>query len=270
MATGTHTVTAVATNGYGIATNLGKLTITVDYAAPIGNIEVAADSANSSTTIPTTDSLFVGGWIADPLDGSPLGNVKVYIDGVAVGTPTLGIKRTDVSTYYNNAKYAKSGFSFTYPAYQLKGGTHTVTVVGINSHAVATTLGPNTITVTVVNRPPVGNLEKAVDSVTGKATISKSTGTLWISGWAADYQDDGPAKQVKILIDGVAVGNATLGVARTDVEASFNNPAMLDTGYVLSMPASGLSVAKHTVTSVATDSLGLSTTFGPLTITITK
>jgi len=266
---GTHSVTAVATNGYGISTTLGKLAITVDYAAPIGNLEVAADEANSATTIPTTDSLFVGGWIADPFDGSPLANVKVYLDGVAVGTPTLGIKRTDVSTYYNNTKYAKSGFSFIYPAYQLKGGTHTVTVVGINSHSVSTTLGPRTITVTVVNRPPVGNLEKAVDSVTGKASVSKSKGALWISGWAADYQDNGPAKQVQILMDGVAVGNATLGVARTDVESSFKNPAMLNTGYILTMPATSLSVGTHKVTSIATDSLSLSTTFGPLTITIT-
>jgi len=55
--------------------------------------------------------------------------------------------------------------------------------VGINSHSVSTTLGPQSITVTAVNRAPIGNLEQAVDSVTATPTISQSTGTLFVSGW---------------------------------------------------------------------------------------
>jgi hypothetical protein len=270
LSAGAHSITAVATNGGGVTTTLGPLaiTVTVVYPSPIGNLESAYDASTQSTTVKSTDSLYVSGWIADPIDGSPLGNVKVLIDGVSVGTPTLNISRPDVAAYYNNPAYANSGFTFTYSASTLSAGSHTVTVVGVNSHGVSTTLGPKTITVTKVNVPPVGNLETAADSSTLQPTISQSSGTLYVNGWAADYQDNGAAKSVEILIDGTPLVPAILGISRPDVAAYYNNPAWANTGFDLYTSVSGLSQGTHQVTAVATDSLGLSTSFGPITITV--
>jgi hypothetical protein len=113
---------------------------------------------------------------------------------------------------------------------------------------------------------PIGNLELAVDTVTAKPVISQSTGSVWVSGWTADYYT--PVSSVHVLVDGVFVGDAKLGISRPDVAAYFHNPTWANTGYQFVLPASGLTEGAHKVTTTATDSLGLSTTFGPLTITI--
>ncbi len=115
---------------------------------PFGDLEGAVDSVTHSTTVPQTDSLQVSGWVADATDGAPLGNVKVYIDGILIGTPTLGIARPDVAAAYNNAAYTNSGYQLLYSAATLSLGTHAVTVVAIDSGGRSTTLGPVTITVT--------------------------------------------------------------------------------------------------------------------------
>jgi len=272
IAVGTHTVTVIATNLGGVSTTLGNLGITViaPYPAPVGNLEQAIDASNGSTNVAASDILFVSGWVADPIDGSPLTNVQVLMDGTSVGTPTLGIARPDVASYFNNPAYANSGFTLYLAPNSLVTGTHSVTVAAVNSHGVRTTLGPENITVIAGSKevPPIGNLETAIDSVNGTSTISQSSGTLFVSGWAADYQDNGPANAVQILIDGTVAGLATLGESRPDVAAYFNNPAWANTGYQFSLPATGLTMGTHFVTAVATDSLNLSTSFGPLTVTI--
>ena len=115
---------------------------------PIGNLDAAADSTTGSTTIPKSDSLVVRGWVADPVDGAPLSNVKVYIDGSLIGTPTLGLARTDVAAYFNKAAYTNSGYQLIDSAATLSTGTHVVTVVAIDSASRSTTFGPLSITVT--------------------------------------------------------------------------------------------------------------------------
>jgi hypothetical protein len=150
LSVGTHAVTVVAIDTGGRSTTLAPLSITVAAGGlpPVGNLEIADDSTTGSTTIPQTDSLYVKGWVADPVDGSPMSNVKVYIDGVSIGTPTLDLARTDVSSYFNKPSYANSGFSMTYSAASLSVGTHAVTVVAIDTGGRSTTLAPLSITVT--------------------------------------------------------------------------------------------------------------------------
>jgi hypothetical protein len=190
--------------------------------------------------------------------------VKVLIDGVAVGTPTLGIARPDVVTGQNNPAYAKCGFNFVYAANQLKAGSHAVTVVGVDSHGLSVTLGPRNITVL---SPPIGNLEQAHDAST-KSTTIPTTDLLWVSGWIADPTDGSPMSNVNVLIDGVAVGTPTLGISRPDVASGQNNPAYANSGFSFVYAASQLATGPHEVSVVGVDSLGLSVTLGPLGITV--
>jgi hypothetical protein len=189
----------------------------------------------------------------------------VYIDGTLVGTPTTGISRPDVVSYTGNSAYANSGYSFTMPVNSLSVGSHSVTVIGTDSKGISTTFGPLTFTVTT--KAPVGNLELAIDATTHSTTVSKSD-TLFVSGWAADYQSNGAVSTVTVYIDGTSVGNATLGVSRPDVASAYSNPSWGTTGYNLAVSASSLSTGPHSVTTKATDAIGLSTTFGPITITV--
>ncbi len=148
LSIGTHAVTVVAIDSGGRSTTLGPLTITVTGGPPVGSLDAAIDSVTGSSTLPQTDSLLVKGWVADPVDGSPLANVKVYVDGVYFGTPALSIARPDVAAYFNMPTWANSGYQLIASAATLSIGTHAVTVVAIDSGGRSTTLGPLTITVT--------------------------------------------------------------------------------------------------------------------------
>ena len=64
----------------------------------------------------------MAGWVADPTDGAPLSNVKVYVDGTLIGTPTLGIARPDVAAAYGKTAYTNSGYQLVYSAATLNSG----------------------------------------------------------------------------------------------------------------------------------------------------
>jgi hypothetical protein len=269
LSPGTHSVTVTSINGEGNSTTFGPLSITVTGAAPIGNLETAVDNMGGTSTVSQNDSVYVSGWAADYTDGSPLANLKVYVDGQLEGPATTGISRPDVASAYHLSSFANSGFQATFSASSLSVGSHAITVVAVDSGNRSTTLGPLTITVTSspVASPPFGNLEKAVDNTTGSSTVS-SGDSLLISGWVADTVDGSPVGNVKIYIDGALAGPATTGISRPDVAAYYNNSAYANSGYQYIYPASSLSSGSHSATVIAIDSNGYSTTFGPLTFTV--
>jgi hypothetical protein len=247
------------TDTYGLTTTLNTLSFTVTpvYSAPVGNLEQAIDATTFATTVQQPDQLFVSGWVGDPQDGSPLSNVKVLIDGAVVGTPTLGVSRPDVTAYSN------SGYTFYYNTSTLTPGSHSVTVTAVDSKGLSTTFGPLTITVVApAAQPPVGNFDNAIGSSSLSSTVSQSE-YLYVNGWAASPQTSSSIAQVQVLIDGAALGTATLGQSRPDVTAYPNS------GWSGYFSAATLSTGTHTVTTIATDSTGLTTTLGTKTITVT-
>ncbi|HEY1257362.1 MAG TPA: chitobiase/beta-hexosaminidase C-terminal domain-containing protein, partial [Terracidiphilus sp.] len=266
LSIGTHAVTIIAIDSGGRSTTLGPLSINVTGGPPVGNLEGAQDNLTGSTTLPQTDNLLVRGWVADPVDGSPLSNVKIYIDGNYFATPTLDINRPDVASYLNKPAYAYSGFILVASAATISIGSHAVTVIAVDSGGRSTTLGPLSINVT--GGPPVGNLEIAADALTGTSTVSQAH-SLYVEGWAADPVDGSPLSNVKVYIDGTLFGTPTLGIARPDVASSLNKPAYAYSGFQLVASVAALSVGSHAVTVVAIDSGGRSTTFGPSAITVT-
>jgi len=80
------------------------------------------------------------------VDGGPLSNITVYIDGNLIGTPTLGIARRDVAAA-KGAAYVNSGYQLNFPAATLIPGSHSVTVTAIDSGASAKTFAPLAFTV---------------------------------------------------------------------------------------------------------------------------
>jgi sugar lactone lactonase YvrE len=266
-----HVISAVVTDSLGVSTQLPYRTFyvvtTPVSAPPFGVVIHPVDATTRAKVVAQADSMLVTGWAADVHDGAPVASVSITIDGTAVGNATLGIARPDVvAAENNNAAFLNSGWSFTYPAAGLSLGTHNVRAVVTNSLGLSTTFGPFIVTVsaTPMNGSPFGALGMAVDATTQSTTVSQ-THNLLVSGWAADYHDGAPVAKVSILIDGAAAGNATLGIARPDVAKAEGNSKYLDSGWTFTTPASGLAVGMHTVTAVATDSLGLSTQF-PITV----
>jgi sugar lactone lactonase YvrE len=265
---GTETLEAIATaSGHAqSAVQIATYTITPLSLYPLGNLEAAVDNSTGGTTVFQADLLRVSGWVVDTTDGAPLSNVRVYIDGNLLGTPTLGVARPDVAAFFGNTAFTNSGYQFYYSAATFSAGTHAITVVATDSGGRASTFGPVTITVSSAP-PPFGSLELAVDSATGSKTVSQTDSVL-VAGWVADAADGAPLSNVKVYIDGNLVGVPTLGIARADVAAAYGNAAYTNSGYDLVRSAATLSGGTHSVTVVATDSGGRSTTFGPLTITV--
>jgi hypothetical protein len=151
LAMGSHAVTVVATDSGGRSTTLGPINITVATitAPPFGYLDTVADSVTGSTTVGQLDSVVVKGWAADQVDGAPLSNVNVYVDGNPValaGPPILGGARPGVAAAYG-AAYLNSEFQLTFSASTLALGPHAVTVVAIDSGGRSTTLGPLAFTV---------------------------------------------------------------------------------------------------------------------------
>jgi sugar lactone lactonase YvrE len=278
LALGSHAVTVIAIDSGGRSTTFGPLAFTVAANAgaaaptpPLGHLDSAVDSVTGSSTVGQSDSVAIRGWAADLIDGAPLSNVKVYVDGNLAGTPTLGVARPDVAAAYSNAAYLDSGYTLTNSVAALSLGSHAVTVIAIDLGGRSTTFGPLAFTIAATAgpappTPPFGHLDSAVDSLTGTSTVGQSDSVV-VRGWAADQVDGAPLSNVKVYIDGILADTPTLGIARPDV-ATAKGAAYLDSGYTLTYSVAALSLGSHAVTVIAIDLGGRSTTFGPLDFTV--
>lgn len=108
------------------------------------------------------------------------------------------------------------------------------------------------------NTAPFGSLDSATALGSNSSTLY-SSGTLKVSGWAADKEDGSAIGRVQILVDHQPVGNATLGAARPDVATSYNDLRYASSGWTFSLPVAVLPVGSHTVSAVAYDTAGAST-----------
>ncbi|HEX4007364.1 MAG TPA: Ig-like domain repeat protein [Acidobacteriaceae bacterium] len=273
LSVGTHAVTVVAINSLGLSRTFGPTDFTVAATSgtgyPVGWTPTAVDSTTGSTTVGQSDSVLITGWVADPQDGSPMNNVNIYIDGNLAGTPTLGLASSGFATSFNNSAYGNAKIQLLYPAASLSVGTHAVTVVAINSLGLSKSFGPAMFTVAASagNSAPVGWPPTAVDNATGSTTVSQADSVV-VTGWVADPHDGSPVSIVKVYIDGTLTGNPTVGLASPSFATSLNNPAYGNARIRMVYPAASLSVGTHSVTVMATNSLGLSKTFGPASFTV--
>lgn len=97
----------------------------------------------------------------------------------------------------------------------------------------------------------------AANDGNNNTAIAYPTGTLTVSGWAADLNPVvAPVDTVQVFIDGTLVGTAKLNQSRPDVATFYNNQALLPSGWTFSVPIKGLnlSLAQHTITAIASDS----------------
>jgi hypothetical protein len=162
---------------------------------PVGVLEKVADNTTSTTgTVQAGDSVLVSGWVADPVDGAPMSNVKVLVDGNMFGTPTLGGARTDVAATYG-AAYTNSGYQLVAPSTALALGTHAVTVVAVDTSNRSTTFGP--LSFNLVATPAV--------TVTSSSIVA-GTATTTLTAQVAYTANTAPAPVVSFTVNGSATG----------------------------------------------------------------
>jgi streptogramin lyase len=286
LAAGDHKVTAIAYTSLNVPVYLDSEKFTIFgfqfEAPPIGGIDEAVDATTQYTTVAQSDNLYARGWATAVPGGYPLSKVVICVYAtcgphtynVPLGDATTGFPRPGIAAKYNNSAYLDSGWEFTIPAASLPLGANLIAAYGYylnGSVGMYAFLGYQLIDVTAaaVNAPPFGALGEAVDATTQTTTVSQSD-NLYVRGWAVDPQQGAPVSNVSILIDGTAVGNATVGVARPYIAAQYHNAAYLHSGWTFTMSASVLSAGIHEVTAVATDALGLTKQLGVTVITVTE
>jgi hypothetical protein len=231
---------------------------------PFGSLDSAVDSVTHTSSVNFANTLVVTGWGADQLDGAPVGQIAIYIDGVfKKNADVTGLSRPDVANAFGNPAYTNSGWMASIPANTLAIAQHSVTVKLTNSVGVSAILGP--LTITVVDAPPFGSLDSAVGAQSGTASVGQFA-DLNVRGWAADQEDGSPVSSVHIFFDGTDIGSAHLGEPRPDVGAS--DSRYLNSGWSFSYNVAGATAGPHTVSATATDLAGVKTQLGNLGVVV--
>ncbi len=215
---------------------------------PVGVLEKAVDNSTTSATVKLGDPLLVSGWAADPVDGAPLSNVKVSVDGTVFGTPTLGISRPDVATAYNNPAYTNSGYQLVGSTNGLALGTHAVTVVAVDSTARTTTFGP--LTIDVVATPVV---------TVSSSSIVYGTASTTLSATVAYTGPTAPAVGLSFTVNGSTTGVGVVTCTGT------TSPVTCMATYASATLALGANTVA--ATEAATTSYAPATGTGTLTVT---
>ena len=236
---------------------------------PTPSVNIDAPSVGSVISGTVT----VSGWALDNVDtdlGTALSSVAIEVDGNTVGNATMGISRPDVCQIYPSRPMCPNvGWAYTLNAAALSAGTHTITAVATDENTPPTT-GSASVTVSVVGTGAAGGSSGSagssaaggsggstepwvnIDSPTAGSAV---TGTITVSGWTLDTMAGGtPISFVQVFVDGAYVGDASYGVSRPDVCASFPGPNCPNVGYTFLLNTGNYAQGSHVVTVTAIDS----------------
>jgi hypothetical protein len=230
VAAGAYTVTAVATDNNGATTTSSAISFRVN-APP--TVSITSPANNAVITYPGTVTLTA---TASDTDGT-ISQVQFYNGATLLGTGTL------------------SAGSYSYSWISLAAGTYTVTAVATDSDGATTTSSAVTFR---VNAPPT----VSITSPANNAVITYP-GTVTLTATANDT--DGTISQVQFFNGTTLLGTGTPSVVNslTRVAAGIRRP---DNGYSYSW--TGLAAGTYTVTAVATDSDGATTTSSAVTFRV--
>jgi hypothetical protein len=245
LSTGNHTLTVSATDTDAAPdTGSASITISTSNVPPLVAIDAPLAAAVVSGTVT------VSGWAIDNgvMVGTAISSVQVEVDGSLVGSATYGINRQDVCMAYPGRPGCPNvGYSYALNTSGLSAGSHVITVLATDSDGIAD-FGSRSVTVTVAN-PLTPAPTVYIDSLASGAAVS---GTVTLSGWAIDSVSAIGSVQVKV--DGTVVGNATYGIARSDVCLVYpGRPGCPNVGFTYQLNAASLSAGSHFITVVATD-----------------
>jgi hypothetical protein len=212
-----------------------------DLSGPVMFLETPGNNATVFGS-----SFLVSGWAFDDV---ALSRVEILVDGVHVGDATLGFSRPDIAAGIAGAP-GNSGFKYLLNTLAFANGRHTITARAIDTSGNASA---RTSSVTVSNTGDVSGPRMNLEVPANGSTIF---GSNWmIIGWAFD---DFSLSRVEIAIDGVVVGNATLGISRPDVAAALPD-AGPNAGFRYILNTFGLTNGAHTIVARAIDASGNAT-----------
>jgi hypothetical protein len=180
-------------------------------------------------------------------DGAGVTTVELYMDDAKLGTATLGLSSPDVAAEFrkdaDDLRFDESRWEFAWDVAALSRGSHKLRVVA----RAASDEGQSIRVDVEVGDPLVGFLKPE--------SGNKVNGSVELAGWALDrYTPTGTAsgpqiEKVELLLDGSALGNATLGIETPkDVDDRYG---VASAGWSYTWDASAIAVGEHALTARA-------------------
>jgi hypothetical protein len=233
--------------GLGLVSDAGNLTLSwpaysLDVRAPGATSDMRGLIESPTEWADTSADIRVTGWTADlaAASGTGVDTVQVYLDGSFKGNAAYGDPRPDVGAAAES-RCGPCGYSYLLSVKGLAAGDH---IIEVRVHSSAS--GMNTsylrgLSVVSVPTYPAGNLDSPADG-------SSASGTVRVAGWAVDQaaKTGTGVDGVSVYLDGVLAGNATYGVSRSDIGASYGTQ-FTGSGYYLDIDLKSIAPGVHAI-----------------------
>ena len=174
--------------------------------------------------------------------------------------------RTRCQFYNGRADWVASGWRLDQVIGALAPGVHTASVIISDTDGQSSQLAG--LAFLVVSRRE-GDVEIAQDAASGSGTLQQQA-TLQVAGWAIDRVDGSPVGgNVQILLDGNAIGSATLAGPRPDIATLLGDSKYGNAGWTLTYEMGAAPPGQHRIGAVASNAAGRAVSIGERTIAVT-
>jgi beta-N-acetylglucosaminidase len=226
VSAGTHKITAEVEGNDGIIKKL-ESQFTKKFLPQLMNVDEPSNNSIANNT-----SVKVRGWA---IGRKGIKAVNIYVDGKFNGNAAIGLSRPDVGMFYPNyINSSTSGFEYLVDVNTIAPGTHKI-LVEVEGNDGTKTTSERSFQLKKKN-PIIWIDEPGVNNVIKGSSIK-------VKGWAAS---DSTMKEVKIYLDGVERGSASIGLSRPDV--NIINPGYItgdNSGFEYILDTNGLSKGVH-------------------------
>ncbi len=196
-------------------------------------------------------------WHSCQWDQALVSKIDLFVDDEFVATADLNQPRYDIIQaypWYAGTPYARPGFSTSFDSEFYSDGVHTLFLRVTFSDSTTVDYGLRSINIdNDLNQAPLGELELP-------GSNQPMNGVFPITGWALDDED---VAYVEIMVDGLAMGNAVVGVHRPDIGNRFpSNPDAEYSGFVRMLNTTVLNNGIHVLAVRVVDNEGASRVIG--------
>jgi hypothetical protein len=183
--------------------------------------------------------------------------VDLFVDDEFVASADLSQPRYDILQaypWYAGTPYARPGFATSFDSSDYSDGVHTLFIRVTFSDSTVEDFGLRSFTVdNDLNQAPFGALELP-------GSNQPMNGVFPVTGWVID---DESVAFVEVMVDGLAMGNAVLGVHRPDIAHMFpSDPDAEYAGFVRMLNTTVLNNGIHVLAVRAVDNEGASRVIG--------
>ena len=198
------------------------------------------------------DVLEINGWAIDKKKVSGVDEVLLFLDNEAVAFSGALKPRSDVSAFFKDSRFKKSGFFLIVPNITIDDLPH-LRLFAISGDFAKELSLPNSFFTKIFAQTDIVKISKTgqlewggekflpcktneIKGVIDIAMIKKEQ--LIINGWAIDFANKKPAEELLVFINGQARASSKTHDVRTDLVKAFYNEAYLKAGFNIQVPLS--------------------------------